>query len=92
MAFVLVRHKVKDYPKWKQIFDAALFLRQSSGEKSCKIFRNSDDPNEVVVLTEWDDIHNAVKYSQNKLFRQAAEVAGIVTKPVVYVPEEGLGL
>ncbi len=91
MAFIIVRQKVEDYQKWKRIFDLAAGLRKASGEKSCKIFRSSNDLNEVIVLSEWDDLRNAVKYSQNKLFKEAAEKAGILTKPVIYMPEEGFG-
>ena len=91
MAYIVVRQKVADYQKWKRIFDASAGLRKAGGEKSCKIFRSSDDLNEVIVLSEWDDLRNAVKYSQNKLFKEAAEKAGILTKPVIYMPEEGFG-
>lgn len=91
MAYIVVRQKVEDYQKWKRIFDTAAGLRKASGEKSCKIFRSSSDLNEVIVLSEWDDLRNAVKYSQNRLFKEAAEKAGILTKPVIYMPEEGVG-
>lgn len=91
MAFIIVRQKVEDYQKWKRVFAAAAVLRKASGEKSCKVFRSSEDLNEVIVLSQWDDLRNAVKYSQNKLFKEAAEKAGILTKPVLYLPEEGFG-
>ena len=91
MAFLIVRQKVEDYRKWKRVFDTAATLRRASGEKSCKIFRSSDDLNEVIVLSQWDDLRNAVKYSQNKLFKEALQKAGIINKPVIYMPEEGFG-
>lgn len=91
MAFVIARQKVKDYQKWKRVFDSTLVLRKTSGEKSCRVFRSSDDLNEVIVLSEWDDLRNAVKYSQNKLFKEAAQEAGILARPVIYMPEEGFG-
>ena len=91
MAYIAVRQKVADYQKWKRIFDMTVGLRKASGEKSCKVFRSSDDFNEVIVLSEWDDLRNAIKYSQNKLFKEAAEKAGILANPVIYMPEEGFG-
>lgn len=91
MAFIVVRQKVEDFQKWKRAFDATAMLRKASGEKSSKIFRSADDLNELIVLSEWDDLRSAVKYSQNKLFKDAAEKAGILTKPVIYMPEEGFG-
>ncbi len=91
MPLIIVRQKVKDYQSWKRIFDAAYALRRASGEQSCRIFRNTEDPNEITLLLEWDNIQNAVKYSQNQLFREAERKAGVITEPVLYLPEEGVG-
>lgn len=90
MAFLIIRQKVKDYQQWKRAFSSAAALRKASGEKGCHIFRSPEDVNEVAILMEWDDIRNAVKYSQNKLFKETAQTAGILTQPVVYLPEEGV--
>lgn len=92
MPLMIVRQKVEDYKKWKRFFDAAFALRKASGERSCKIFRNTDDPNELTLLFDWDDIRNAVKYSQNKLFKEASKKSGVLMKPIVYIPEEGLDI
>ncbi len=91
MALIIVRQKVEDFQRWKRAFDSTAMLRKASGERNSKIFRSSDDLNEVIVLSEWDDLRNAVKYSQNKIFKEAAQKAGILTKPVIYMPEEGFG-
>lgn len=91
MSFVIVRQKTEDYPKWKEVFDATASLRKASGEKSCRIFRCANDLNEVLVLSEWGDLLNAVKYSQNAAFKEATQKAGVLTKPIVYMPEDGLG-
>lgn len=89
MAWMVVRQKVEDFQKWKQIFDSAAILRKASGERSCQIFRNTEDLNEIILLLEWNDIRNAVKYSQNKLFKEAEKKAGVVTEPILYLPDEG---
>ncbi|OGX39489.1 MAG: hypothetical protein A3G91_03615 [Omnitrophica WOR_2 bacterium RIFCSPLOWO2_12_FULL_50_9] len=90
MPLMIVQQKVKDYRAWKKIFNAAYAIRKASGERSCKIFRNTEDPNEITLLLEWDDIQNAMKYSQSKLFKEAEKKAGAITEPILYLPEDGL--
>jgi hypothetical protein len=41
MPYVLIRHKVKDYTKWKTVFDAHKDKRESVGEKTYQIFHTS---------------------------------------------------
>jgi len=69
---MLIRHKVKDYLKWKQFFDISLPVRKMSGEKSCRIFRNTDDPDDLTILFEWKDVDTALKK-----WRKAIESKGI---------------
>ena len=46
MPYLLVRHKVEDYAKWKRAFDEHAATRQTGGSKGGQLFRSSDDPNE----------------------------------------------
>ncbi|MBI5150698.1 MAG: hypothetical protein HZA28_08020 [Candidatus Omnitrophica bacterium] len=92
MPFFIVRQKVPDFKHWKKVFDSVLYLRKASGERSYKIFRQPEELNEVVIFFEWDDVRNAVKYFQNRLFTDALKKAGILTKPVLYLPQEGFEL
>jgi len=50
MAYLLVKHKVKDFSKWKTGFDAHGSFRKKGGSKGGYMFRNEDDPNEVIVI------------------------------------------
>jgi len=52
MAYVLVRHKVKDYNQWKPIYDDTDGTRQASGSRGARLFRNAADPSEIVALFE----------------------------------------
>lgn len=52
MAHLLVRHKVQDYAAWKLVFDEHNATRKSSGSKGGHLFRNANDPNELVILFE----------------------------------------
>ncbi len=45
MTYVLIRHKVKDYDKWKSVFDENIDFRKAGGEIGGRLFQNMDDPN-----------------------------------------------
>jgi len=84
MAYILVRHKVEDYAKWKPVFDAHSATRKAGGSKGGRLFRNADDPNEVIFLLKWDGIEKARQFVQSEDLRQVMERAGVSDKPDVY--------
>ena len=56
MPYLLVRHKIEDYQRWKPVFDHDHGAsRKRSGSKGGWILRNAFDPNELVILLEWDN-------------------------------------
>jgi len=50
MGLLIIRHKVKDYSKWRPQFDQHVKAQRSAGLTDPRAFRSSDDPNEVVIL------------------------------------------
>ena len=81
---VLVRHKVADFAKWKPVYDAHLSVRQKAGLKEEHVFRNADDPNEVLLLFSAEDLDKAKAFTASDDLRQAMEKAGVSDKPDVY--------
>ena len=88
MLYVLVRHKVQDYAKWKPIFDQRGATRQASGSQGGRLLRNAHDPNEVVVLFEWDDLEKARQFWSSADVRQTMQRAGVADQPDIYFLEE----
>ena len=84
MAYILVRHKVQDYAKWKPGFDEHATTREANGSKGGLVFRNADDPNEVLVLLEWDDLEKARQFAQSSDLREKMQEVGVVDQPDVY--------
>ena len=58
MAFILTRLEVGDYDAWKPLFDQDFpgTRRTAVGHR---LFRGSDDPNEVFVQVEFDSVEDA---------------------------------
>lgn len=88
MPYMLVRHKVKDYVKWKPIYDGHATTRKASGSKGAHLFRNSDNPNEMIILFEWDDLGNAQKFAQSEDLIKTMQKAGVSDKPDIYFLDE----
>jgi len=84
MPYFLVRQKVKDYVRWKQVFDEQSAIRKTTGSKGGFIYRNSDDPNEVFVLLEANDLQKAREFARSEELRKAMERAGVTDKPDIY--------
>lgn len=88
MAYLLVRHTADDYSKWRPVFDDHEAMRKAGGSKSARVFRNADNPNEIVLLMEWDEIERAREFGTSEDLRQAMEKAGVVGRPDVLFLEE----
>jgi heme-degrading monooxygenase HmoA len=50
--------------------------------------RNADDPNELVILLEWDSVENARQFAIADELREAMQRAGVADQPDVYFLEE----
>ena len=85
MQFVLVRHKVADFSKWKPLYDAHLPARQAAGAKEIYLLRNIDDPNEVVLLFEiTSDLQKPREFCALADLREKMLEAGVLDKPDIY--------
>lgn len=87
MSYVIVKHRVADYARWKLIFDADGAYRQSDGCKGGQLFRSADDPNEVVLLFEWDP-DQARQFHQREELSARMQEAGVLGPPELYLLEE----
>jgi hypothetical protein len=89
MPYLLVRHKVEDYERWKPVFNHDHgATRKRSGSKGGWILRNADDPYELVILLEWDSLENARRFANADDLREAMQRAGVVDEPDVNFLEE----
>jgi heme-degrading monooxygenase HmoA len=88
MAHILVHHKVEDYTNWKTFFDEHSSFRDQHGSQGGKIFRSVNDPNEIFILFEWDNLQNAQKFTQSDELKEIMQKAGVVGMPEIHFVEE----
>ena len=81
-------HKVEDYKKWKPVFDEHGSVRKKKGSKGAIIYRSSNDPNELVVITEWETLEDAKNFSMAEDLKISMKKAGVKGLPELYYLEE----
>ena len=64
MPDLIIRQKVADYESWKRLFDQDVATRRACGSLGSRIFRNTADPGELIILFRWDDLERARLYFQ----------------------------
>lgn len=88
MSALLIRHKVADYAIWRRVFDGHGDYRRASGSRGGRLFRNVADPNETLILLEWDDLTRARLFAQSDDPREAMALAGVIDEPYLWVLDE----
>lgn len=87
MAFLLIRHKVRDFNTWKTGYDDHQPKRTEAGLSEKYLLRSSDDPNEVVILFEAQDLNRAKTFAASSDLREKMQEVGVIDKPDIYFLE-----
>ena len=84
MAFILIRHKVRDFDTWKTGYDAHQPKRTEAGLTEKYLLRSADDTNEVVMLFEAADLNRAKAFAASPDLREKMKEVGVIDKPDIY--------
>ena len=88
MVNVFVRHRIKDYTAWKQVFDGFAAKRRAGGEQTYRVARLVGEPNNLCLFFEWDTAANAERFIASAELRSAMQQAGVTEQPEIYIAEE----
>ena len=88
MPFLVVRHKIADFGKWKPAFDSDADNRKEHGSQGGYILRNAEDTNEIVIILEWDSIKGMKEFVQSEKLKQAMQAGTVSDTPDVFILEE----
>ena len=88
MINLIVRHKVTDYALWKSVFDEHSKVRKDAGSEGGKLFRSSENPNEMLIMFKWRDIDSAKKFANSNNLKEVMIEAGVIDKPDMYFVEK----
>ena len=78
-----IHHKVKDYATWRKGYDEHEKSRISAGVTNGKVFRNAEDPNDVLILQDVADVAKARAWLGGDDLKSAMQKAGVVGAHIV---------
>jgi hypothetical protein len=78
-----VHFKVKDFNAWRTSYDVNAKNRTSAGITNSKVFRNADDPNEVVILQDVADVAKARTWLGSEDVKAAMQKGGVIGSPSI---------
>ena len=81
MAYLLGKSTVDDFDAWKSSFADNDSFRTEHGQRGYHVFQSEDDPNEVIVLFEWDDDEDPVAFFRSDEMRERLADAGLQGPP-----------
>ena len=84
MVYLLVRHSVADWEKWKPAYDDSNEFRKEAGSLGSQVFTDADNPNMVTVLLKWDSLENAQKFTSSDELKQKMMEAGVTSQPAIH--------
>lgn len=85
MAYLLVRHKVRDFAKWKRGYSAHVAARRKAGLKQKALLRSIRNPKDVVLLFQAGDLKKARAFASSRQLRKVMKEAGVVGKPEISI-------
>jgi heme-degrading monooxygenase HmoA len=88
MTYVVVRHNVEDYSKWKPVYDEHAAFRKQTGSTGARVLRDTNDPTNVIVITEWPSMEAAQTFASSPSLHEAMGRAGVTGRPDVFFAEE----
>ena len=86
MTTLFIRHKVKDYGAWKQVYDA--YDRKADGCTRATVHRDPAKPNMVVVTEVFPDIARTRAHANSDKLKAAMRHAGVEGSPEFWFTED----
>lgn len=74
---MLIRHKVRDFDAWEQVYEEFHDFQLHHGVRSHAVLRDLDDPNQVVVMHAFDSTEAARAFVDSSELKQTMERAGV---------------
>jgi hypothetical protein len=78
-----VHLKVKDYATWRTSYDGSEKSRVSAGITNGRVFRNTQDQNDVVILQDVADVSKARTWLGSDDLKAEMQKSGVVGSPSI---------
>ncbi len=82
MCYLVVRHAVADYEKWRPFYDEDNARRVTFGATGVsQVYRDVSDPNTTIAIMEWDKPENALRFANDPGLAEIMMKAGVIGQP-----------
>jgi hypothetical protein len=81
MNYLIIRHRVADFSRWKAGYDDHSGAREQAGLKEKALLHDIKDTNQVVLLFEVTDVQKAQNFAESLELREVMRAAGVTDKP-----------
>jgi quinol monooxygenase YgiN len=81
MVAMIVRHRVANYDKWRELFDSMHSVRAAHNWIAAEVFRDAADPNLVTIVNHVRDAESAKRYGGSPDLHAAMERGGVLGAP-----------
>ena len=78
-----IHFKVKDFNAWQSSYNGNEKNRASAGITRSRVFRSSDDPNDVLLLQDATDVTKARTWYGSSEMKATMEKSGVVGSPSI---------
>jgi quinol monooxygenase YgiN len=85
MSIIAAQVTIADYAKWRPVFDKNKSLRDKAGLANVRVYRDADNPRELIVWSETSDATRAHEALNGAEMRTAMQEAGVVGPPKIHV-------
>jgi heme-degrading monooxygenase HmoA len=87
MYVAIVRHRVRNFARWKSVYDADE-PRRAAGLGDGRVLQMLGDSRDVVVLVEFADLRKFRAFMRSASVRAAMKDAGVTGKPTIWIARE----
>jgi hypothetical protein len=88
MNYLMCKHKVRNYAKWKRVFDTDAAAARKAGLRLLHLFRDIEDPNTVVLLIKVASVKKAEAFINAPDADDYAKRAGVIGEPEIWFLRE----
>lgn len=88
MPSVFIKHRNKDFDKWKVAFDAHQPAREAAGATGHSLHRDPQDPHVTVLVLHVKDLGKARDFATSDDLRKVMQDAGVEGPPEIWFVED----
>jgi hypothetical protein len=82
---IINSHKVENFSKWKEGFEAGAEMRKELGITIKGVFQSTDDANHVTVISEMPSAEIAKAVLSSPKLKEAGEKSGVISAPEIRI-------